>query len=414
DTMEANGMCVDRPYASAANDSFQSQADELKRQCNAEYGFSPSQNASIIQYLVSLGYEFTKETKSGAVSLDKEVLGFVDHPLAEMVLTHRQLSKLSSTYIRHFVNLTSDEDPILHYRINSVGARTRRMTMSKPSLHNLPRRSESNLNAITVRNCLVPRSPESILMMIDFDQIEMRILTHLTQDPALMAAVNDPDVDIFTAMAQMLWADPTITKKDARRQRMKGAAYAINYGAGADKFSATMGIPPHEGHAMYDGVKESFPGIQAMSDMVRNVALQRLHEDGIAYVRSPLTGGIHPAEDDKLYTLVNYLLQGIAGEILKMKLVELDNAGFGPYLCLPVHDEVIFDAPKEVIADFTRAALDVMNDFDLLSVPITAGIECVRCGRTVEIDENTRHERERDGFCDDCVEETFPDLEETL
>lgn len=372
ETMEANGMCVDRAYARDANEAFKAQADQLKESCQRAYGFSPTQNASIIQYLQEQGYEFTKETRSGAIALDKDVLRGVTHPLAEMVLVHRQLSKLSTTYIRHFIELTSDVDPILHYRINSVGARTGRMTMQGPSLHNLPRRSETNQNAITVRNCLVSRAADRILMMIDFDQIEMRILTHLTQDPALMAAVMDPDVDIFTAMARMLHHDQTIAKKDPRRQTMKNAAYAINYGAGAEKFATTAGILVSEGQEMYNAVGMAFPGIQQMSNMVRNVALTRLQESGVAYVKSPLTGRIHPAEDDKLYTLVNYLIQGVAGEILKIKLVELDNAGFGPYLCLPVHDEVIFDAPRDAIEEFTRAALAVMNDHDMLTVPITA------------------------------------------
>jgi DNA polymerase I len=373
DKMEANGMCVDREYANRAHDEFLRQADEIKTWCNREYGFTPTQNASIVQYLQEQGHEFTKETRSGAVALDKDVLGGIDHPLAEMVLTYRQLSKLSTTYIRHFIGLTSDEDPILHYRINSIGARTGRMTMQGPSLHNLPRHSDTNTNAITVRNCLVPRAEDRILMMIDFDQIEMRVLTHLTQDPALMAAVADPDVDIFTSMARMIFSNPAITKKDVLRQRTKSCAYAINYGAGPDKFSATAGLPPAEGHEMYNQVKATFSGIQSMSDMVKNVALNRMAEEGVAYVKSPLTGRIHPAEDDKLYTLVNYLLQGLAGEIMKMKIVELDAAGFGDYMCLPVHDEQIFDAPKEGLEEFTRAALEVMNDSSLLSVPITAG-----------------------------------------
>ena len=372
ETMESNGLAVDRPYAAAAHKSFTEQAEEMAMTCYSQYGFKPTQNAAIIQYLITQGYEFTKGTASGAISLDKDVLAGVSHPLAALVLSHRQLSKLSTTYIRHFLELTSDIDPILHYRINSVGARTGRMTMQGPSLHNLPRHSETNQNAITVRNCLIPRSPDSTLLMIDFDQIEMRILTHLTQDPAMMAAVNDPAVDIFTSMARMLHHDSTIQKKDFRRQTMKNAAYAINYGAGAEKFATTAGIPASEGREMYNQVGLTFPGIQQMSDMVRNVALSRLRDDGVAYVRSPLTGRIHPAEDDKLYTLVNYLIQGVAGEILKIKLVELDNAGFGPYVCLPVHDEVIFDAPREGIADFTRAALAVLNDSSMLSVPITS------------------------------------------
>src|SRR5690606_6427913 len=120
-------------------------------------------------------------------------------------------------------------------------------------------------------------------------------------------------------------------------------------------------------------VKETFVGIQQMSRMVEQVATQRLRDDGVAYVKSPLTGRIHPADDDKLYTLVNYLLQGIAAEIMKMKLVELDNAGLGDLMTLTVHDEQIFDVPKAHVEEVARLALEVMNDSELLSVPITAG-----------------------------------------
>jgi DNA polymerase-1 len=370
--MEDNRMRVDRPFAIEAHDRFEKQASVLADWCQATYGVRPTQNASVIQVLSDLGFEFTKETKSGAISLDKEVLGHIDHPLADVVLQHRQLKKLTSTYIRHFINLTSDADPMLPYRLNSIGAKTGRMTMQKPSLHNLPRRSESNPNAIAVRDCLVPRDADHILLMVDFDQIEMRILTHLTQDPALVAAVNDPSVDIFTAMARMIFSDPSIDKKSYLRQRTKGCAYAINYGAGPDKFSRTAGLPLDEGHAMYYGVKDTFRGIQAMSDMVRNVSLGRLRDEGVAYVRSPLTGRIHPDHQDKNYTLVNFLLQGIAAEVMKMKLIELDNAGFGDYMTLTVHDEQIFDLPRGTIREASIAALEVMNDSQLLSVPITA------------------------------------------
>lgn len=371
--MEDNRMRVDRPFAIEARDRFDAEADYLDGYCQHTYGMKPTQNLKVIAALEEAGYEFTKETKSGAVSLDKEVLGHIDHPLAHLVLRRRRLKNLTSTWIRHFINLTSDDDPFLPYRLNSIGAKTGRMTMEKPSLHNLPRRSESYPEAITVRDCLIPRDEDHILLMIDFDQIEMRELTHLTQDPALMAAVMDPQVDIFTAMARMVFGDPSIDKKSPLRQRTKSCAYAINYGAQAPKFSQTAGLPLEEGTRIYNLVKSTFPGIDVMSATVKAVSLARLREEGVSYVKSPLTGRIHPDFKDKNYTLVNFLLQGMAAEIMKMKLVELDNAGFGDYMTLTVHDEQIFDLPKATIKEATIAALEVMNDHDLLTVPVTAG-----------------------------------------
>jgi DNA polymerase-1 len=101
--------------------------------------------------------------------------------------------------------------------------------------------------------------------------------------------------------------------------------------------------------------------------------MQRLRDEGVAYAKSPLTGRRHPADDGKTYTLVNYLVQGAAAELLKMKLIELDNAGFGPYMCLPIHDEVVFDVPANQVNEFAKAACEVMADANLLTVPITVG-----------------------------------------
>jgi len=94
----------------------------------------------------------------------------------------------------------------------------------------------------------------------------------------------------------------------------------------------------------------------------------------VGYVRSPLTRRRHPSDDGKEYALVNYLIQGLAAEMFKMKLLELDAAGLGEWMCLPVHDEVILDVPAEHIRDAAHALQQVMNDEKLLSVPITASV----------------------------------------
>src|SRR5690606_7549861 len=101
---------------------------------------------------------------------------------------------------------------------------------------------------------------------------------------------------------------------------------------------------------------------------------QRLVQEGVAYVKSPLTGRRHIADEGREYALLNYLIQGTAAEIFKMKLLELDAAGLGEYMILPVHDEVIMDVPRDVEQDVIKTIRDIMNDDTLLSVPITAGV----------------------------------------
>lgn len=371
--MERNGIAVDRVYAENTLNAFRTHAKALSDWCKDVYDVRPTQNASVAERLMAEGIPLDRETQSGAKQLDKEVLGGIDHPLANAVLEHRQYSKLATTYIRHFVEKTTDADPRLRPRINTVGARTGRMSMDSPNLQNLPRRSESNVAAITVRNCLVA-GPDNILLMVDYDQIELRFLAHLAGDEGLRTAFRNADqLDFFTAAARTMFNLPDLEKKDHRRQMTKNAFYAKGYGAGAAKFAATAGLSPEDGQAVYDAIDIAYPGVSNLGRMVQAKAIERMKNEGVAYARSPLTGRIHPADDDRLYTLVNYLVQGAAAELLKMKLIELDNAGFGPYMCLPVHDEVVFDVPADQVNEFARAAVAVMNDADLLTVPITTG-----------------------------------------
>jgi len=118
----------------------------------------------------------------------------------------------------------------------------------------------------------------------------------------------------------------------------------------------------------------SFPGVRAFQNRVQRTALERKNSEGVGYVRSPLTQRRHPSDDGKEYALVNYLVQGLAAEMFKMKLVELDNAGLGHRMILAVHDEVILDVPNDEYDDVITTLKDVMNDDKLLSVPVTAGI----------------------------------------
>lgn len=366
--MERNGIAVDRVYAQNTLTAFRAHAHALSDWCKDTYDVRPTQNASVAEVLIAEGIQLDRETQTGAKQLDKEVLGGIDHPLANAVLEHRQYSKLASTYIRHFVDLTSDEDPRLRPRINTVGARTGRMSMDHPNLQNLPRRSESNVAAITVRNCLVA-GPDNILLMIDYQQVEFRLLGHLSGDPAMRDAFLQDD-DFFTIAARGMFNAPDMDKKDHRRQMTKNAFYAKGYGAGAAKFALTAGLTLESGQAVYGAIDSSYPGVSNLGRMVQAKAVERLKSEGVAYARSPLTGRIHPADDDRLYTLVNYLVQGTAAEVLKMKLIELDAAGFGPYMCLPVHDEVVFDVPADQVDEFARAAMSVMNDETLFSIPL--------------------------------------------
>lgn len=380
--MQRNGVRVDREYTSGFRASLLAYVDQVEAWCREHYDLYPGSNRDVAETLINCGVELTKRTKTGWC-LDKEVLAGLTHPLAEATLGRRQAVKLVSTYLDHFLEL-SEADGRIHPSINTVGGtgksvfesggssgvRTGRMSMNNPNLQNVPVRTKEGKK---VRNCFIAGEGNT-WVKADFDQIESRIMAHLTNDPGMLDAFR-ADGDFFVNLARDLFSDPAFTKADPRRQLVKNGVYALMYGAGTDKFSKTAGVPFDEASTFMRRFGQLYPGVPTWIRQVERLAQGRFDQEGEGYVRSPLTGRRHVADAGRLYTLVNYLIQGTAGEILKLKMVEADQAGLDRFMTLPVHDEIDLDVPTDQLDDVVATLRDVMNDSRLLRVPVTASIE---------------------------------------
>jgi DNA polymerase-1 len=369
--MERYGAHIDLPYAQEKLAAFTRYVDESAAWVKSTYGISAGANASVIKILQEAGYEFDKQTASGALALDKEVLGAIDHPLAQTVLQRRQLQKLASTYLGHFVTEV-DADHLIHPSINVLGARTSRMSMERPNLQNLPRKNDNQPAAETCRNCVTAR-PGNVMMMCDFDQVEMRMLASMAGEASMIAAFKG-DTDFFVALARMVYGDENIVKSDVRRQVVKNAGYATIYGAGVEKFSKTAGIPVEQGRAVRARWDELFPDVLKFQRSVQSVATQRRVNEGLPYVRCPITRRKQVSDPGKEYALVNFLIQGAAAAVLKKKIIELDNAGLGEWMVVPVHDEIILDVPRESAADVADILKKTMNDDTMFTVPLSSSV----------------------------------------
>lgn len=369
--MERHGALIDRPYALEQRGLLEERIAYAGRWCEEHYGVKPGSNQAVARVLVDAGFDLDKRTPNGGIMLDKEVLEAVDHPLARTVLKRRQAQKVVSAYLRHYCDDLASDGRI-HPSINTCEARTGRMSMSNPNLQNLPRQSEANPASEIVRRCVVP-APGHVLLLCDFDQIEMRIFAHLSRSPDLLGAFGE-DVDFFTVMTREIFGDPSIVKKDPRRQTTKNAMYATIYGAGTEKFAWTAGITVDEAKRFKALLDFRYPAIRQLQQQIETTSRARYEGEGEAYVTSPLTRRRFTLDDDAYYKLMNYLIQGTAAEVLKMKLVELQLAGLGDYLVCPVHDEVILEVPLDELEDVARTVHRVMNDPNLFTVPITAGL----------------------------------------
>lgn len=384
DRMERRGVMVDRDYTTDKRREFAELYENLAKRGFEEYGVSLGSSQQIVDVLLRDKVPLWRKTKEGAWSLDKEALEGLRHPLVQLLQDYKRVEKLDSTYLRRFLEY-SERDGRVHPNINTLGFKERqsgkggdfgvvtsRMSMANPNLQQLPRVDESDPLSIVVRNCIVSE-PGSTFVMFDFDQVELRILAHLSKDPGLFEAFAQPG-DFFTYMTRKIYNDMSIVKSDPRRSDVKSYVYASNYGAGLDRLAHTTHQPLAVMEKLSADYKSVYANVPKHQRNVQRDALNRYRAEGIAYVTSPMTGRRFIADDPKkLYPLVNYQIQGLAAEIMKEKLLQLDAAGLGEYLVLAVHDEAIAEVPDDEVRDAVQTMNEIMNDDKLLSLPLTAG-----------------------------------------
>lgn len=380
ETVERRGACVNRAYAATNLEQFKNQMTALSDKIHAQYGARPGSTAAIVDALMKEGFNFDKKTAAGAVALDKAVLGNIDHPLARDVLRYRQLQKLGSTYLKNFIERTTDEHPFLHPSINSLGfseasttgfgVKTSRMSMSEPNLQNLPRAGSSAVGDV-IRSCIIPR-PGHTLLFCDLSQIESRLVAHFSRDERLMRAFDEGD--FFVNMLRTAFHDDSIDRKDPRRSPMKNTFYGKIYGAQPAKLAETMGVGLDVATEFFNLINKTYPGIDRYSRRLEELAKANFKKDGLTYVRSDTTNRRYIVDQGKEYVLLNRMVQGTAAELFKTLILRLEAAGLAEYMILFVHDEVILDVPNDIVHDVAHALRDNMNCTDLITVPVMADV----------------------------------------
>lgn len=357
--MERRGVRVDLEYCHQKHDELHEFARKA-RQWMEEHDAAPS-GKRLAAALLRAGVVLTERTPSGNWKLDEEVLSGISHPLAETALKVRRAEKWANSYFRNFIEM-SDANDRVHPSVRPLGAVTGRMSVTDPALQTLPR-------GRLVRDAFIA-SEGHVMLGADFEQIEARLLTHYSGDEGLIAAFLS-EGDFFTQMARQIYGDPTIEKSDPRRQTTKNAVYAKGYGAGVAQFARTAGITEGEARQFLTMMDQTYPGLRRLQNEVERKAKERLTTEGIAYA-STLYGRRQIVPPGKEYKLVNAIIQGTAADIFKQVLVDLDAAGAAEYLVLPVHDEVIFDVPEDIVTDVHATVLEVMQDHETFAVPILA------------------------------------------
>lgn len=375
--MEINGARIDLDYSKKKFDELTSYAESVKDWAKKTYnGVSITSNIQLVRLFESLGADITSFTPSGAKSADKDQLKLLSidgneevRNLADIVLKQRKADKLANTYFANFIN--DNVNGFVHPSVKTLGARTSRMSIQNPALQTLPK------GDATVRTAFIPKDEDHVIITSDLDQVEFRMFASLSKDPNLITLFNRADAtgsDPFTEIGREIYNDPTMQRSDKRRNLIKGTVYGRLYGAGVAKQALTAGVAETQMRQVSDAFDTRYPGMAFFQKQVEDAGMRRLREEGQGYVYT-WTGRRLPCDEDRAYTLVNYLIQGGAAEVFKSNLVKLDQADLTELLIVPVHDEIVLNAPRKDAPEIMKVVQECMTTREGWDVPLTSGID---------------------------------------
>lgn len=371
--MELNGARLNLEYSRQKYDELIQYTEQVKEWSKSSYNLAIGSNQQLVTAFENMGSVITERTEKGQKSASADQLKMIVRDgneeakqLADTTLRYRKALKLANTYFLNFIN--DNIDGFVHPSVNTMGARTGRMSIQNPALQTLPKGDD------VVRKAFLPKDDDHVIITSDLDQVEFRMFASLSEDPNLIQLFLRADAtgsDPFTEIGREVYRDPTMQKSDKRRALIKGVVYGRLYGAGVAKQALTAGVPEEQMRTVSNAFDANYPGMQLFQKAVEQKGLNRLESEGVGYVNT-WTGRRLPCDDDRVYTLVNYLIQGGAAEVFKSNLIKLDQADLTDLLIVPVHDEIVLNAPREDAEEIKQIVKKCMTTTDGWAVPLTA------------------------------------------
>ena len=351
--MTARGFRVDQVYAHELSELLYAEQTNAERRAALLGVENVNSVAQVASALEARGAVLTETTPSVAHKVDKHVLASLDDDQAREVLTAKQSGKFLAAYVDPIIEAALVDDRV-HPRIRSLGAKTGRQSISNPPLHQLPSGDDR------IRTCLIPDDGQH-LVAADFSQVEFRVLAALANEEDMIDTFLTGG-DLHDTTAARLFGDDFTP---AQRRLAKGVGFGLVYGGGASTLARQAGVGEFEAKLAIDKFRRTFPRV----DRWRRQVVEGM-KYGSGLVVTP-TGRRIPLDSQFSYRGVNYLIQSLAADLFKGALIQLDDEGFGGHLLIPIHDEVIAQAPIDEAEAFVADLAHTMSG-SLAQVPITA------------------------------------------
>ena len=394
--MESTGIRIDVPYLKELSEEMGSTLQRLESEAKEAAGVdfnlaSPKQLGELLFDTLGLDRKKSRRTKTG-YSTDATVLEKLgnDHPVVPLVLEHRVLSKLKSTYVDALPQLVEAETGRVHTDFNQAVTATGRLSSSNPNLQNIPVRTEYSRR---IRKAFLPQEGWTLLSA-DYSQIELRILTHLSGEEVLQEAYRSGD-DVHALTARLL-LDKDEVSADERRLG-KTINFGVIYGMGAQRFARETGVSQMDAKEFLAKYKQRYPKVFAFLELQERLALSRGYVETILGRRRPFhfdrNGlgrllGKEPLEIDldvarrggteaqQLRAAANAPIQGSSADIIKVAMVQLQSAlqnqGLPAQLLLQVHDELVLEVAPDAFETTRELVVQTMESAIQLSVPLVA------------------------------------------
>ncbi|UCD52087.1 MAG: DNA polymerase I [Phycisphaerales bacterium] len=379
--MEYNGVSLDtallRQMAGELSEALEFLDERIYEQAGGVFNIdSPKQLAEIL--FDKLGLKSGRVGKAGR-STDASVLEQLSdqHPIADLVLEHRTLSKLKNTYADKLAGMINPRTNRLHASFNQTVTATGRLSSSDPNLQNIPIRTELGRK---IRAAFVPAKETDCILSADYSQIELRLLADFSRDEALMAAFA-ADQDIHRFVASQVYDVPLAEVTNQMRARSKSVSFGVIYGQGAFGLARSTGMSPAEAKEFIEGYFARYGSIRAFLDECIAKAKETGYAETILGRRRRIRdldskNGGRRALAERL--AVNTVIQGSAADLIKVAMLnvqrKIDTERLPVAVLLQVHDELVFELPAAEAEEHGRWIAEAMTTALELDVPLKVDV----------------------------------------
>ena len=394
--MQRDGVAIDVDALYKMSEELGTELDRIRNDMyltvGHEFNLNSSKQLGDVLF-TELRLPPTRRTKSGfstdAASLDglkaRLDTGTIEgadprvYDVLSGILEHRQLSKIKSTYVDALPSLVNPETGRIHTKYNQTGSATGRVSSNDPNVQNIPVRTE--LGRRVRKAFIAPDAPESSLLAADYSQIELRILAHFSEDPALLMAFHEGK-DIHNATSSLVYDVPIDEVTDDMRRIAKILNFGVLYGVTAFGISQQTDLTPEQGQRFIKVFFEQYPGIQ---DYVDNT-IQTCRTNGYVqtalgrrrYLPNITARNIHMRRAAER-AAINMPIQGTAADIIKIAMIRImermTDLGMRSKMILQVHDELIFEAPRDELDALSAVVIELMPASLSLAVPLSVELK---------------------------------------